>query len=249
MLKTIRLTGRRQLPRSAFDFRFSEVNGRPVATLAIANPSALRAFPANSEIRVKLSENKLVQVLAFGTVGRPSTVADIETGVFRAPSCQIRIVNRATNNDGMLLGSTRQWTLSSGGTPDGILLFQPAAIAPRLWSLDIRDQEQPILYIDENIPDASLWARTDPVFAACVLPSVITEVMRAILELDEVPEGGWEADWLNWAATLMQGNAPFKGTWDEQTRWISELVDAFAHRHDLAGRVLSALAPKVEDKA
>jgi hypothetical protein len=248
MRKTIRLTGRRQLAQNAFDFRFGELNGRSVASLAIADPTAVRGFPPTSEIRVKLTENKLVRVLTFGTIAKPVTVADVDSDIFRAPSCQVRIVNRAQDRDGMLLGSTREWTLTSGGEPDGILLFQAAPIAPRLWTLDIRDQEPPIIYIDESIPDAGMWARTDPVFGACVAPAVVTEIMRAILEAKEAPEGGWEEDWMTWVFELLPNTKPpFGGSYEEKSKWIDELLDAFAARHNFVAGVLSVFA-KVEDK-
>lgn len=243
MRKAIRLTGRKQLAQAAFDFRFSRLNGRSVATLAIASPAALRSFPATAEIRVKLTENKLVRVLTFGTVARPEPIADIDSDVFRAPSCQVRVVNRGQDRDGMLLGSTREWTLTSGGEPDGILLFQAAPIAPRLWSLDIRDQEPPIVYIDESIPDAGLWARTDPIFGACVAPAIVTEILRAILEGRELPEGGWEADWMAWAFELLPNTKPpFNESYEKKTEWIGELLDAFAARHNFVGSVLPILA-------
>lgn len=250
MRKTIRLTGRKQLPQSAFDFRLAEVKGHRVATLTLSDPAVMQSFPPHSEIKVKLNENKLVQVLDFGTIAKPATTADVGDDVFRAPSCQVRVVNRATNNDGMLLGSTRSWTLTSGGDPDSILLFQPAPIAPRLWKLDIRDgDEQPVLYIDENLPDASLWARTNAVFAACVLPAVISEIMFDILKLDEAPDGGWRSDWLGWVNILMPGTTPpFKENGDVTKKWISELIDAFAARHGLAASVISSLG-SAEDKS
>lgn len=243
MRKTIRLTGRRQLPQNAFDFRLTERDGRKVATLAIVETGATANFPPDSGIRVKLTENKLVRILDFGTVGHPIFVADVDSDTFRAPSCQVRVVNRSPNNNGMLLGSSRTWTVTSSGDPDGILLFQPAQIAPRLWSLKIGNEDQPILYIDENIPDAAQWAKSDPTFTACVLPAVVTELMHAILDLSDAPEEGWEADWIKWAEIFMPGSPPpYKASAVDQKSWIDELIDAFAARHDLAGRVIAGLS-------
>lgn len=242
MRKTIRLTGRKQLAQSAFDFRFSKLNGESVGTLAIKDQTELQGFPPNAEIRVKLTENKLVRVLDFGTVSHPAPSAKVDSDTFRAPSCQVRVVNRAEDREGMLLGSTRTWTLTSAGEPDGILLFQPAPIAPRLWKLDIRDEGQPLLYIDEGITDAGLWARTDPIFAACVLPAVVTELMRTILHSDGPPESGWEADWIRWADELMPTTEPpYNGSAKEQKSWIDDLIDAFASRHRLSDHVQSNL--------
>ena len=144
----------------------------------------------------------------------------------------------------MLLGSTNPWTLKSGGDPDGILLFQAADIKPRLWRLDIRDngQEHPILYVDERIPDASLWAKSDPIFAACVLPYVVAEIMRRVLALNTAPDDGWEADWLAWAAALMPGSkVPFDANEPDKDIWIEELISIFSLRHDLAGHALAKI--------
>jgi hypothetical protein len=201
----------------------------------------LKGFPADAEIRVKLAENKLVEILRFGTIARPTISAEILEGSFRAPSCQVRIVSRSTPDVGKLLGSTSPWTLKTGGDPDGILLFQPANIQPLLWKLDIRDsgEELPILYVDERIPDASIWAKSDPIFTACVLPSVIAEIMRRVL-LGAPPEDGWELDWIKWAGSLMPGSdPPFGASSAEQLDWIEQLIVTFAQRHDLAGKVLS----------
>ena len=244
MRRNIRLTGRRQLAQSAFDFRLTELNGKKIATLALALPAELKTFPVDAEIRVKLIENKLVEVLNFGTVGRPAATATLMEASFAAPSCQVRVVCRGGAKDGMLLGSTTPWTYSVGGQPDGILLFQPAKIAPRLWKLDIRPEENPILYIDDRVPDAASWAKGNPVFVACVLPHVITEVMRVILANGSRPEDGWMADWLSWLNGLIAGGAdklPFTGTEDEKRGWIDEVSAAFAHKHSLSDPVVDSL--------
>lgn len=242
MRSSIRLTGRKQLPQTAFAVQLTHVAGKRVVTLSIRAPEVLRAFPPEAEIRLKLAENKLVEVLRFGTVARPVTSAELGEESFRAPSCQVRVVNRNSASTGMLLGSTSPWTLKTGTEPDGILLFQPSNIQPLLWKLDIRDsgEEQPILYVDERIPDASIWARSDPLFAACVLPGVVSEIMRRILSQVSEPEDGWEADWLAWATSLMPGSKPpFGAPLTDQAGWIDQLVETFAQRHDLAGNAVA----------
>lgn len=245
MRRNIRLTGRRQLPQTAFAVQLADVAGKRVATLSIRDPQELKAFPHDAEIRVKLAENKLVEVLRFGTIARPVSSAQIAEESFRAPSCQVRVVNRNGAGTGMLLGSTNPWTLKTGTQPDGILLFQPSNIQPLLWKLDIREssEEQPVLYVDERIPDASIWAGSDPLFAACVLPSVVSQIMRVILSQGSAPEDGWEADWLAWADALMPGSKPpFSAPSTDQAGWISQLVETFALRHDLGGNALAMLS-------
>lgn len=245
MRRSIRLTGRRQLNQSSFNLQIADVNGKRVAALALSGPDELKPFPADAEVRVKLTENKLVEVLHFGTVGKPTTTANIGQRSFLAPSCQVRIVSRANGSDGLLLASTAPWTYRSGGQPEGILLFQPAPIAPRLWRLELRDEEYPTLYVDDRVPDASLWAKTDPVFNAGILPHVVSEVMRRIFRCDSAPEDGWMADWLLWVDTMMPGSKPpFGKTEEERQEWIEELLDAFSYRHELAGQVIAQMEAK-----
>jgi hypothetical protein len=242
MRKTIRLTGRRQLPLNAFGFQIAEIKGKRVATLTISDPVVIRSFPPEAEIRVKLVENKLVEILRFGTVARPHVSADVVEGSFRTPSCQIRVVSGTTSNQGLLLGTTPRWTYKSGGDPDGILDFQPYATAPRTWKLEIKSEdEHPILYVDERIPDAALWAKSDPVFISCVFPQIIGEIMSRIILYGSPPEDGWMHDWLKWAESLAPGSAPpFSDKIDdEQRQWIDQLVEAFALRHRLADQVIA----------
>jgi hypothetical protein len=221
------------------------VNGKHVAALAVSDFEELKTLPPDAELRVKLSENKLVEVLRFGTLAKPAATAEIQDTNFLAPSCQVRVVSRANGSDGLLLASTNSWTYRSGGHPDGILLFQPAPTAPRLWRLDIRDEEYPILYVDERIPDAGLWAKTDPIFNASILPHIVNEVMLEILRGDSAPDEGWMADWLLWADNVMPGAKPPFGKSDKDRKaWIDELIDAFSYRHELADQVLLALGAK-----
>lgn len=244
MRRSIRLTGRKQLAQSSFKLSLMEVGEKRLAAFSILKPNELSGFPPDSEVRVKLVENKLVEILHFGSIAKPIVTVELSDESFRAPSCQVRIVSRQVDKVGMLLGSTNPWTLKSGGDPDGILLFQAADIKPRLWRLDIRDngQEHPILYVDERIPDASLWAKSDPIFAACVLPYVVAEIMRKVLALNTAPDDGWESDWLAWAAALMPGSkVPFDANGSDKDIWIEELISTFALRHDLAGHALAKI--------
>jgi hypothetical protein len=167
---------------------------------------------------------KLVEILRFGTVGKPTVTAELAGTSFLAPSCQIRVVANGGETEGMLLGSTKNWTYKSDGETDGILLFQPAETAPRAWKLELREEEYPILYVDNRIPDAAHWARTDAVFSACVLPHVIGAVFQHIFETGSKPEDGWMAEWIAWAATLVPANPPPFGTENkEQRTWVEAL--------------------------
>ena len=98
MRRQIRLTGRKQLPRSSVDIRMlsakhsGKVKSLPVVGLTIVKPQFYDNFPRSARIRLRLIENKFAETLEFGTLGNPRVTVDLEHTAFRVPSCQLRIV-------------------------------------------------------------------------------------------------------------------------------------------------------------
>lgn len=243
MRRTIHLTGRKQLPLSHFAFDIREVGESQLVVLGLAD-EIRRSFPHDARIRVKLVENKRVEICDFGTVGSPKVDVDVGTLKFYAPSCQIRI-SRSEEPEGMLLGSTAPWTFKSGGAEEGILIFQAKPIAPKLWELEIRDQEYPLLSIDERVPDAATWAGTSPVFRALVFPTVLREVFRHIFVANDGqrPDDGWMHDWIKLADALFGGAAspPKSKDATDIDRWCDELIDTFLVHFSLGDQAVEAL--------
>ena len=103
-----------------------------------------------------------------------------------------------------------------------VLLFQADDTEPRLWKLNLRADELPILYVDKRIQNVAMWAKSDPVFMACVLPQVVAEVFRYIFSATKAaPEGGWMREWAAWADRLMPGEVPpYNNEPKEQEVWI-----------------------------
>jgi hypothetical protein len=123
-----------------------------------------------------------------------------------------------------------------------ILLFLPAPIAPRVWRLDIRENDYPVVYLDKRIPNASIWAKTDATFTGAVLPAVIAQVFGDILEEDDEPDMPWMKDWIQWADILMPGQKPPYSQSTQDTRsWIESLIDTFCRRHRSSDRLIRTL--------
>lgn len=246
MRKRIRLTGRKQLPRSAVEACMVELGGRKLVSMTIANPKVFKKMPPDARIRLRLIENKVSEVLEFGTLADVKTTAELANQGYSAPSCQLRIV--ATDNDhkGLLLGSTDSWTMrpvdDEGGTAnEGILMFQPLDIAPQTWKLEIRDYDYPVVYIDKSLPDSRTWVRNDPVFISCVLPAIIREVFDDILA-GGPPNQSWAKDWIGWADTLMPGKiVPWADGRKSRQDWTEDLLESFCQRHSTLGLLQSHL--------
>ena len=248
MRRTIRLTGRKQLPVSCAKVAIREIGEKRVVTLAIVDKSVFRGFPQSSRVALKLVENKQMELLDFGTLGAPKAVVDLKNPTFVDPSCQLRIADAGTDHLGILLGSTKPWRMETDRAPQqggvkGILRFLPKNIAPRAWRLDIQENAHPVVEIDERIPDPRSWARNDPVFIAAVLPSIIQLIFEDILSKPDPDDFDWMNDWLRWADTLMSGYpAPkFDSDPKERSEWIDGLIDSFCHRHRMSDRIVNEL--------
>ncbi len=248
MRKRIRLTGRRQLPRSCVAIKVVEVGAKRLVALTIADQKAFAKLPETARIKLRLNENKVAETLEFGTLGDMKTTAELKNSWYSAPSCQLRVVASDGTRRGILLGSTDEWTLRTGNQDDegtaseGILFFQSHDIAPRIWVLNVRENDYPIVYIDKRIPDSRTWVRNDPIFLSCVLPAILRELFEDILATNAPPEQAWVKDWLGWADTLMPGKVP---PWTEgrsqRQAWIDDLLDTFCQRHNVLELLIGSL--------
>ena len=249
MRRTIRLTGRRDLPRAAVRLTMTMLNGRPLVTFAIVDRAAFAAFPPQAKLSLKLSGEKgIVEAVDLGTVMHPRASASVQSASLVDPSCELRVVDVGNKAKGLLLASTTLPLRGDGegeGKRLGILDFLADKIAPQTWKLQLRADDRPVVYIDDRIPQSAHWARTDPVFVAVALPAIVRQVLGFILDLDDpAAEEGWVADWLRWVDDIMPGTVlPTADAGDEQREdWLDKLLDSFCTRHDTAGPLLAQLA-------
>ncbi len=247
MRRRIRLTGRRQLPKSSVSAKIIEREDTKWVALAIEKQEPFKVFPVNAKVKLRLSENKCSETIDFGTVGNPETAERLNNSEFSAPSCQLRIVAAEEDQQGLLLGSTGTWTLRSPDSDrthdDGILLFQTWDISPQIWKLDIREEEYPILYLDKSIVGSASWARSDPVFVGCVLPEVVRKIFGEIRErYADDGEVRWMQDWLNWAkeVTGHDWEVPSAEAENEEVSlWMDEIVEGFCRKHGVIDKLRS----------
>lgn len=248
MRRTIRLTGRRQLPRNCVNVAMREIGSSKILTLAILEPKVFKGFPGNSRLTVKLIENKQMELVDFGTLDAPKAAVDLQNQGFLDPGCQLRIASADDERLGVLLGSTQQWRLSSDnpeqeGGVRGLLNFLPAKIAPRSWKLCIEENAHPVILIDNRIPNPKVWARSDPTFVSTIMPAIIHQVFDDILQHENPDETEWMKDWLKWADRLMPNTPrPQPSDAPDRREWIEGLIDSFCSRHQLSDRLVNELS-------
>jgi hypothetical protein len=91
MRRRIRLTGRRQLRRSSVAVKVITLPHKRLLTLGITDPNSFRSFPKDSKIKLRLVENKIIELVDFGTLADQKNAVEIRNASFSAPSCQLRI--------------------------------------------------------------------------------------------------------------------------------------------------------------
>src|SRR5689334_11073154 len=111
MRRRIRLTGRRQLSKSTVKVALTELGGKPLVTMTVAQADAFKPFPADAKVSLRLVENKRVEVLDFGTIGELRSSCEVQSPGLVAPSCQLRVADSGMGRKGLLLASTDNWTI------------------------------------------------------------------------------------------------------------------------------------------
>ena len=251
MRRSIRYTGRKELARSSVEVKLMESDTGKRVSLALANIGAFESLPASSRVKLRLFENHFSETVVFGTLGQvrdgvePQELENHEA--FSAPSVQLRVVGDEGEYRGLVLGSSSKWTLRvegeeiTGSASEGILWLQSRDISPRIWRLEIREDEQPIVYVDSRIRNPYVWARSDVYFASCVLPAVIREVFDEILGLQHSSEQRWISDWIEWAEATMKIKLDRTADRSEQKEWVDYLIDEFCRQHNLLDKLIHKL--------
>lgn len=223
---TIRLTGRKSLPHSAFDFDWVESKGGTIAVLNILESNVLSDFPPDARVRVALRENKNVHLVDFGTLDSLNSTVRLEGVDLTSPSAELRVVRSGTENEHLLLGSTRLPKVANKGDTEGILHFQVKDTTPFLWELNIEEDAYPVLYLSDKLEekvDPVLWVTSNQQFMTAVFPTVIEKVFQHIFLHDSPAEEGWMSDWIAWAETTMGCKSFPENDNDElQEQWLVE---------------------------
>ena len=113
------------------------------------------------------------------------------------------------------------------------------------WKVEARaDGSKPILYLNNQIPDALNRAKSDPGFYSLILPGALQQVLYQFL-LNEPDEEDIEANeqrsrWIEMAAKL-ETEPPEGSDFDELSTWVERVVEAFCKREDMTNALVNHL--------
>jgi hypothetical protein len=253
MTKTsIRLTGRKSLPHSAFSFDWNETTSGVVCTLDVLDKGQVRNFPPDARVQVMLSENKSVHFADFGTLENMSSSVSLEGVSWVSPSAELRIAHNGHERNHLLLASAKLPKSNNSGDAEGILHFQKRDTSPFLWELSVEEDAFPTLYLSEKMEakvDPIIWVKSSPVFLISVFPTVIEKVFQKIFETDGKMDEGWMYLWVLWAEKTMgcekfpSGSDP-----DEFSTWLTSATSTILAKMDLLPEALATLVGQEVDK-
>lgn len=247
MRKTINLTGRRNIPTNAVGVQLIGAQPQRVR-FEIAQAFHFNRFPRRAKIKLKFRENKGIETVDFGPYRCLDQATErVLTKQFSRPSCQFFVIEVGRNKRGLILGSSRKWTLSAaepdgaGSDPRGILQFA-VGNSECVWELDFPEQGFPIIYLDSSIPDAKGWAKNDPIFRGLVLPEVVRRIFGRICDTEDPTEVSWMRKWIDWAHGVYDGEFPSEHSSSvDKEQWIGHVVTGFAHKNGLLAATASQL--------
>ena len=232
----IALTGRKDLPQSAFNFDWENTNSGATCIFQILDSTCVDGFPRQSRVRVLMTENKNVYVVDFGTLGNLKASENIGNISLNDVKPELRIVSADSETEGLLLGSVKLPKSDKTGSADGILHFQKKDTTPLLWDLEINEVDFPVLFLNEEIDDCVNWVQSDPVFLGAVFPVVIERVFTKIFDSDSGQDDGWMAQWILWAEQSMGCDKfPASGTDDRGVLedWLKNATSTILTKMDL----------------
>lgn len=251
MRRNIGYTGRKTLDRSVVEVELHKTEAGKHVTLTLADPAAFDTLPSSSRVKLRLFENQFSETVLFGSLGKVANgVERVELknhDAFTAPSAQLRVVEASGVRRGLVLGSTKRWTLrmegddKKGNICDGLLGLEVSDISPRAWKVDVRDDEHPIVYIDSKIKKPEALAQSDEVFLSCVLPAVIREIFDDIYNSDQDSNQQWIEDWVEWADSLSEIKFSSLESYEEYREWVQDLIEEFCRQHDLLKMLVQRL--------
>ena len=264
MRERIRFTNRKEISVGSIQSSFKEKNKIPIdITLSVKDPSEFESFPVISNVRLRLEENKKINVIHFGNLkdllNRPITSNIINPLWFKSPSCELKISVSEGKDLGKILGSTAKWKLRplENGSDDiasrGLLSFMYDDIKPLIWNLEFPEDDYPILCVEKSIPQSSDWFASNGMFCACVYPVVVRMVFQKIFDLNDLDPGNyqlWVTDWLRWAEDISNDVYRtnkiiiFDKSPDEREEWINDMIINFSQKQSFLSRFLGFIQTK-----
>jgi hypothetical protein len=240
----LNFTGRVLIRRSKVRLRLRTVGGEPVFDVLHLDLQDL-TLPAAGEVIVEAYGRSKFTRFSAGTVGSIDLLSGQPLTEFEAvesPLFRVKVVG-VGEHSGKLLAVADQLRAKreDEGPQSSLLSIAGAQLGQCLWELDFRDDD-PQLLVNSSIGDWKNFAAS-PMFAALVLPEVLTQVIRwAVGDLGAVGEGD-ETPRALWVSFITDGlgtdprEADLSDE-DDKENFVDDAVKRFCERHRFLDNIL-----------
>ena len=201
-------------------------------------------LPTNGQVVVEAYRQSIHERFSFGTVGK--TVPAEATTLRELGKDNIRFrVNVVEPETGRLLARADRLTpaheAETGRRELLKVIFRDLGQEP--WKAALVEDE-PVLIVNRNIPDAQARIRSDPHFQALILPGALRQVLLMLWlekededEDEEDDEGHWTTNWIRYARQISGKDKP---DWSEElavSDWIDDVCQAFSNQFGILNKI------------
>lgn len=199
MRRTFNYTGRKTIPQGCVSIHLQRPKdgGSPTFAAHFTDLDGL-GIPRDAAIYVEpYVGGSSTMRFAFGTVGAPSTPANVTLDELDAGGrilFRIKVVDES-GTVGRLLASSLEIAAREEADEQGrkpLLPLRHADLEQELWKLSVREEEGPELLVNNRVPGLADRIKSDPTIQGLVLPNLLRSVVRHLFN-DDLPE--WAADW------------------------------------------------------
>lgn len=175
----------------------------------------------------------------FGTVSNPISPEQTGLSDLAHPEdlrFRILVVNEA-EEQGLILASADRIRPTAEYEKQSILPVEIGDLGRQVWKLDFTG-DQPVLVLNERLPNIHNLPTTDPRFRLYILPAVLREIYYYMFFVDRIddleePAVEWHRNWLVFARRFFPQEAEWPEKSDDEfssedvTNWINLLEREF----------------------
>jgi hypothetical protein len=241
MRSRINSTGRRKIERGLTAFTVTELADGTAEFQARIDLAPLN-LPADGQVVVEAYRQSIHERFPFGTTGR---IAPGEPTVLRELGknnilFRVKVVEPES---GCLLASADRLApaheVEAGRRELLKVIF--CELGQELWKTALHE-DQPVLMVNRNIPDAKAKIRSDPFFQAMILPAALRQIMLMLWiekadDEEEDEDGHWTTSWIRYAQQISGREKPDWSQDNEVSDWIDDVCQAFSNQFGILNKL------------
>ena len=251
MIRRFNYTGRKRIDRSRVEIRLAG-DGHGVPTFDAALALTDLGLAGHARVYVEAYYRSSWMRFPWGTVSEVRVPESRRlTDVDHVPTVYFRVlVVDETGQRGRILASIDGVRATRHGEEPGrresILPVNPTDLGDQIWRLHFGDE--PVLEVNNRIPDILSRVQHDPAFLALVYPAVVREVLLQAVLVETLPDAeppGWQGQWLQFARSVHPGEPPsldpeqLQDSREAVQEWIDDVVASFSRKLDVLQRYLA----------